>query len=147
MKQEWQKSPALGPGKQKVLGLVWRNRRKICQIINAYIYLPFFLLIIWWPWSYLWGSLPPVNSVNIMRTTIKQQTAQERIKKNKIIMNIEQLKKSICSKTLVSLYKNFQPEAMLNFMLWCWKNKSFTRVTKKQYFRPSCAVLSVAAIS
>jgi hypothetical protein len=28
------------------LGLVWRNRKKISQIINAYLYLPFFLLII-----------------------------------------------------------------------------------------------------
>jgi hypothetical protein len=26
--------------------LAWRNRKKIRQIINAYIYLPFFLLII-----------------------------------------------------------------------------------------------------
>jgi hypothetical protein len=28
------------------LGLVWRNRKKISQIINDYLYLPFFLLII-----------------------------------------------------------------------------------------------------
>jgi hypothetical protein len=31
------------------LGLVWKNRKKISQIINAYLaylYLPFFLLII-----------------------------------------------------------------------------------------------------
>jgi hypothetical protein len=28
------------------LGLVWRIRKKISQIINDYIYLPFFLLII-----------------------------------------------------------------------------------------------------
>ncbi len=28
----------------KKLGLVWRNRKKISQIINAYLYLPFFLL-------------------------------------------------------------------------------------------------------
>jgi hypothetical protein len=29
--------------------LVWRNRKKISQIINAYLYLLFFLLIIlWW---------------------------------------------------------------------------------------------------
>ncbi len=26
--------------------MVWRNRKKICQIINDYLYLPFFLLII-----------------------------------------------------------------------------------------------------
>jgi hypothetical protein len=47
LKQEWQKSPALGPGKQmeKKLGLIWRNREKISQTIN---YLPFFLLIILW---------------------------------------------------------------------------------------------------
>ncbi len=30
------------------LGLVWRNRKKISQIINDYLYLPFFLLIILW---------------------------------------------------------------------------------------------------
>jgi hypothetical protein len=50
LKQEWQKSPALGTGKQTAkLGLVWINRKKISQIINAYLYLPFFLLIIlWW---------------------------------------------------------------------------------------------------
>jgi hypothetical protein len=28
------------------LGLVWRNRKKISQIINDYLYLPFFILII-----------------------------------------------------------------------------------------------------
>jgi hypothetical protein len=28
------------------LGLVWRNRKKISQIINDYLCLPFFLLII-----------------------------------------------------------------------------------------------------
>ncbi len=28
------------------LGLVWRNRKKISQIINDYLYLPFFLLFI-----------------------------------------------------------------------------------------------------
>jgi hypothetical protein len=59
LKQEWQKSPALGPGKQTAkLGLVWRNRKNISQtadiegskshvaMINAYLYLLFFLLII-----------------------------------------------------------------------------------------------------
>jgi hypothetical protein len=30
------------------LGLVWRNRKKISQIINDYLHLPFFLLIILW---------------------------------------------------------------------------------------------------
>jgi hypothetical protein len=43
------KSLAPGPGKQTAkLGLVWRNRKKISQIINAYLYFPFFLLIILW---------------------------------------------------------------------------------------------------
>jgi hypothetical protein len=28
------------------LGLVWRNRKKISQIIKDYFYIPFFLLII-----------------------------------------------------------------------------------------------------
>ncbi len=31
------------------IGLVWRNRKKISQIINDYLYLPFFLLIILCP--------------------------------------------------------------------------------------------------
>jgi hypothetical protein len=36
-----------GPGKQtEKLGLVWRNRKKISQIIEDYFYLPFFLLIV-----------------------------------------------------------------------------------------------------
>ncbi len=30
------------------LGLVWRNRKKISQIIKDYFHLPFFLLIILW---------------------------------------------------------------------------------------------------
>ncbi len=30
------------------LGLVWRNRKKISQIIRGYFYLPLFLLIILW---------------------------------------------------------------------------------------------------
>ncbi len=33
------------------LGLVWRNRQKIRQIIKDYFYLPFFLLIILWCWT------------------------------------------------------------------------------------------------
>jgi hypothetical protein len=32
--------------RQRKLGLVWRIRKKISQIINDYFYLPFFLLII-----------------------------------------------------------------------------------------------------
>jgi hypothetical protein len=44
---EWQKSPALGPGKQTAkTWFGWRNRKKISQISNAYLYLPFFVLII-----------------------------------------------------------------------------------------------------
>jgi hypothetical protein len=48
LKQEWQKSPS-GTRQiygNKQLGLVWRNRKKISQIIKDYFYLPFFLLII-----------------------------------------------------------------------------------------------------
>ncbi len=33
--------------RQKLV-MVWRNRKKICQIIKDYFYLPFFLLIILW---------------------------------------------------------------------------------------------------
>jgi hypothetical protein len=44
----WQKSPA-GTRKQMAkLGLVWRNRNKSGQIINDYLCLSFFLLIILW---------------------------------------------------------------------------------------------------
>jgi hypothetical protein len=32
--------------RRQKLGLVWRNRKKISQIIKDYFYLPFFLLII-----------------------------------------------------------------------------------------------------
>jgi hypothetical protein len=32
----------------KKISLVWRNRKKISQIIKDYFYLPFFLLIILW---------------------------------------------------------------------------------------------------
>jgi hypothetical protein len=39
----------LGPAnRRQKLGLVWRNRKKISQIINDYLCLPFFLLIILW---------------------------------------------------------------------------------------------------
>jgi hypothetical protein len=34
--------------KRQKLGLVWRNRKKISQIIKDFFYLPFFLLIILW---------------------------------------------------------------------------------------------------
>ncbi len=37
-----------GQGKDSK-NLVWRNRKKISQIIKDYFYLPFFLLIILWP--------------------------------------------------------------------------------------------------
>jgi hypothetical protein len=35
--------------RRQKLGLVWRNRKKISQIIKDYFYLPFFLLIILCP--------------------------------------------------------------------------------------------------
>jgi hypothetical protein len=48
LKQEWQKSPALGLGKQTAKTFVWFGeiKKKISEIINDYLYLPFFLLII-----------------------------------------------------------------------------------------------------
>ncbi len=47
LKQERQESPAgTRQTDGKKLGLVWRNRKKISQIIKDYFYLPFFLLII-----------------------------------------------------------------------------------------------------
>ncbi len=46
-KQEWQKCPAGSRQTDgKNWGLVWRNRKKISQIIKDYFHLPFFLLII-----------------------------------------------------------------------------------------------------
>ncbi len=48
-KQEWQKCPAgTRQTDSKNWGLVWRNRKKISQIIKDYFHLPFFLLIILW---------------------------------------------------------------------------------------------------
>ncbi len=48
-KQEWQKCPAgTRQTDGKNWGLVWRNRKKISQIIKDYFHLPFFLLIILW---------------------------------------------------------------------------------------------------
>jgi hypothetical protein len=41
MNPKWQKSPA--GTRQGKLGLVWKKRKKISQIINDYLYLPFFL--------------------------------------------------------------------------------------------------------
>jgi hypothetical protein len=42
--------------RRQKLGLVWRIRKKISQIIKDYFYLPFFLLII------LWGKLIHVET-------------------------------------------------------------------------------------
>ncbi len=58
MKQEWQISLAWDlANRWQKLGLVWINRKKTSQIINAYFYLPFFLLIILWLHS-IRGPLP-----------------------------------------------------------------------------------------
>jgi hypothetical protein len=47
LKQEWQKSPTLGPGKQTAkLGLVWRNRKKISQIIFILFFFEFLIVYI-----------------------------------------------------------------------------------------------------
>jgi hypothetical protein len=37
--------------RRQKIGLVWRIRKKISQIIKDYFYLPFFLLIILWVWG------------------------------------------------------------------------------------------------
>ncbi len=44
-----EKSSWYQANRQQKLGLVWRNRKKICQIIKDYFYLPFILLIILCP--------------------------------------------------------------------------------------------------
>jgi hypothetical protein len=50
MKQEWHtvKVALDQANRRQKPGLVWRNRKKISQIIKDYFYLPFFLLIIFW---------------------------------------------------------------------------------------------------
>ncbi len=60
LKQEWQKSSARDQANRRPkLALVRRNRKKISQIINAYLYLPFFLLIILWERASLGRSKKP----------------------------------------------------------------------------------------
>ncbi len=60
-KQEWQKCPAgTRQTDGKNWGLVWRNRKKISQIIKDYFHLPFFLLIILW----VAGSQPMSTAVH-----------------------------------------------------------------------------------
>jgi hypothetical protein len=54
-------SPGTNANRRQKLGLVWRNRKKIRQIINAYIYLPFFLLIILWKKIPLNGKQRPMK--------------------------------------------------------------------------------------
>ncbi len=47
LKQEWQEKPSWDQAnRRQKLGLVWRIRKKISQIIKDYFCLPFFLLII-----------------------------------------------------------------------------------------------------
>jgi hypothetical protein len=49
LKHEWQEKPSWDQAnRRQKLGLVWRIRKKISQIIKDYFYLPFFLLIILW---------------------------------------------------------------------------------------------------
>jgi hypothetical protein len=50
------------------LGLVWRNKKKISQIINDYLYLPFFLFIILWregTWLHMEKIIKPRKAVKI----------------------------------------------------------------------------------
>jgi hypothetical protein len=50
LEQELQVSPALDQANRgQKLGLVWRNRKKFSQMINAYLYITF--LIILWIWT------------------------------------------------------------------------------------------------
>ena len=50
LKHEWQEKPSWDQAnRRQKLGLVWRIRKKISQIIKDYFHLPFFLLIILWP--------------------------------------------------------------------------------------------------
>jgi hypothetical protein len=49
LKQEWQEKPSWDQAnRRQKLGLVWRIRKKISQIIKDYFYFPFFLLITLW---------------------------------------------------------------------------------------------------
>jgi hypothetical protein len=47
--------------RRQKLGLVWRIRKKISQIIKDYFYLPFFLLIILWFHISLWRRAVSTN--------------------------------------------------------------------------------------
>jgi hypothetical protein len=38
--------------RRQKLGLIWRNKKKISQIIKDYFYLLFFHLIIFWSWLF-----------------------------------------------------------------------------------------------
>ncbi len=61
----------LGPAnRRQKLGLVWRNRKKICQIINDCLCLPFFLLIILCIIHYISGNQDsqPISPVATGRT-------------------------------------------------------------------------------
>jgi hypothetical protein len=71
LKQEWQKSRARDQtNRQQKLGLVWRNRKKISQIIEDYFYLPFFLLII------LWSQTKRNNRISLIHGPIKKTFLQ-----------------------------------------------------------------------
>ncbi len=56
--------------RQQKLGLVWRNRKKISQIIKDYFYLPFFLLII----LCLQSSSQPFRLAEIISALLKKST-------------------------------------------------------------------------
>ncbi len=64
--------------RRQKLGLVWRNRKKISQFINAYLYLPFFLLIILWGESTS-GCVTYRNAQLIVNT---QKVSGDRHRKN-----------------------------------------------------------------
>ncbi len=74
LKLEWQKSPAgTRQTRRQKLGLVWRNRMNISQIINDYLCLPFFLLII------LWGQVTRYNCntlINSIRENVNSHACQ-----------------------------------------------------------------------
>ncbi len=66
-KQERQKCPAgTRHTAGKNLGLVWRNRKKISQIIKDYFHLPFFLLIILCTWPFIGTELDLQSLIGLL---------------------------------------------------------------------------------
>jgi hypothetical protein len=83
------------------LGLVWRNRKKISQIINDYLYLPFFLLIILWiraawdePWVD-WSGIQSREDLGLFKNEECRRRAEVLLRKRHLrwIREVEELQR------------------------------------------------------